>query len=278
MKKILFLSMLLLGCGGSNPTNTEAVETDSVAVENETEWAPGDSIAQYDPSSFSYFVQHFPRKATKEVRYWNGEMKSDTSLGVLDIDVTQNQQCADAIIRLHAEWQYKNKKYADIHYNFTSGFTCDFEHWANGYRVRVNGNNVSWYRQYDTADYSYENFRSYLETVFLYAGTASLAQELKYDRNATRDGKIEVGDVFVIGGYPGHAVIVVDKIIHDGIAYYQFAQSWMPAQDIEIVRASNPNVPNYKDYTAINNDWCDGHFEVSGYRFIPQMHHRTWLR
>lgn len=277
MKQMLLpLLLLLLGCHNTEATS-EVTDTE-VTSEATPEVVVNDSIPQYDLSSFSYYIQHFPRKSTNEVRYWNGELKSTTSLGVLDIDVTQYQQCADAIIRLHAEWLYANKQYSKIHYNFTNGFNCDFEHWANGYRVRVNGNNTSWYKRYDTVDYSYGNFRSYLETVFLYAGTASLAQELTNDTRAFRNGQIEVGDVFVIGGYPGHAVIIVDKIIHNGTPYYQFAQSWMPAQDIEIVPATNPNAPNYNGYTPINNTWCDGILEISGYVFMTKGDFRTWPR
>ena len=42
--------------------------------------------------------------------------------------------------------------------------------------------------------------------VFAYAGTASLAKEL----NPTAVQEMKIGDVFIVGGSPGHCVIVVD--------------------------------------------------------------------
>lgn len=47
--------------------------------------------------------------------------------------------------------------------------------------------------------------------VFSYAGTASLLKELKPVALAN----ILIGDVFIKGGFPGHAAIVVDMAIHE---------------------------------------------------------------
>lgn len=55
-------------------------------------------------------------------------------------------------------------------------------------------------------DYSYKTFRNYLNMVFTYAGTASLSKELLTIPYMS----LQPGDVFIKGGSPGHAVIVVD--------------------------------------------------------------------
>ena len=49
---------------------------------------------------------------------------------------------------------------------------------------------------------------------------------------------IEIGNVFIQGGSPGHAVIVVDKAIHSetGEVLILLTQSYMPAQDIHILK------------------------------------------
>lgn len=59
-------------------------------------------------------------------------------------------------------------------------------------------------------DYSYKTFRNYLNMVFTYAGTASLSKELLTIPYMS----LQPGDVFIKGGSPGHAVIVVDVAIH----------------------------------------------------------------
>lgn len=209
----------------------------------------------YDSTSFAYFLQHFPRKKDNTVRTWNGEVLHKSQFGVLDIDVPQYQQCADAIIRLHAEWLYSQRRYNDISYHFTNGFKCDFVKWARGYRIRVNGNRTSWYRKYQKEDYSYSNFKSYLNQVFYYAGTASLWQ---YDLVSTHINmdeldNLNIGDIILYPGSPGHAVIIIDKIIHKGTSYYLFAQSFIPAQNIEIISNDNPDIPHCNGYVKMTN-------------------------
>ena len=73
--------------------------------------------------------------------------------------------------------------------------------------------------------------------VFAYAGTLSLAKEL----NTVSVGEMKIGDVFIQGGSPGHAVIVVDMAenITTGKKVFMLAQSYMPAQDIHVLK--NPD-------------------------------------
>ena len=75
------------------------------------------------------------------------------------------QQCADAVIRLRAEYLWKHKRYTDIKFNFTSGFTAEYKKWAEGNRIKVSGNRVQWYASGKGVDYSYKTFRNYLDMV-----------------------------------------------------------------------------------------------------------------
>ncbi len=66
----------------------------------------------------------------------------------------------------------------------------------------------------------------------MYAGTASLSKELK----SVDISEVEIGDVFIQGGFPGHAVIVVDMAVSTtGEKLIMLAQSYMPAQDIHVL-------------------------------------------
>jgi hypothetical protein len=81
--------------------------------------------------------------------------------------------------------------------------------------------------------------------VFSYAGTLSLSRELKKKSL----NELQIGDVFIQGGSPGHAVIVVD-VVKDkktGKKLFMLAQSYMPAQDIHILKnpISNLESPWY---------------------------------
>jgi hypothetical protein len=82
----------------------------------------------------------------------------------MDVGNKDLQQCADAIIRLRAEYLYAKHEYEAIHFNFTNGDTASFKKWRAGYRPIVKGNTVRW-RKSQTPDSSYTNFRKYYHPI-----------------------------------------------------------------------------------------------------------------
>ena len=68
----------------------------------------------YQPNSFQHYLSNFPlQPITAKVYYFNGkEKENDVCASVLDIDVGKKdlQQCADAIMRLRAEYLYEQKE------------------------------------------------------------------------------------------------------------------------------------------------------------------------
>jgi len=191
-----------------------------------------------DSNSFGAYQRHFPLlPAGSPVRLYNGALKSrqDVHAAVLDLDVGKRdlQQCADAIIRLRAEYLYQAGRSAQIKFNFTNGFPARYDRWRRGDRISVKGNQVSW-RSGTTATPSYRDFRKYLDLVFAYAGTQSLEKEL----TPKSGSELAVGDVFIQGGSPGHAVLVVDRVVHieTGEVLFLLAQSYMPAQEVHVLK------------------------------------------
>ena len=60
-----------------------------------------------------------------------------------------------------------------------------------------------------------------------------------------------LGYVFIKGGYPGHAVIVMDVAENEtGEKVFLLAQSYMPAQDMHILK--NPNNPALSPWYSID--------------------------
>jgi hypothetical protein len=95
---------------------------------------------------------------------------------------------------------------------------------------------VSW-KKLAGADDSRESFRNYLNKVFQYAGSFSLSQELVRVPDLS---DIRPGDVFIQGGFPGHAVIVADVSVNEsGDKAFLLIQSYMPAQQVHVL--VNPN-------------------------------------
>lgn len=174
------------------------------------------------------------------VKYYNGSTKSNHNVytAVVDLKIGEKDlhQCADAVMRLRAEYLWNQKEFDKIHFNFTNGHKVEYKEWMNGKRMNIEGNRTWWTTQLPPSN-TYQDFWNYLELIFMYAGTASLEKELiDVDIN-----EAEIGDVIIQGGHPGHAVIIVDKAKHrsTGENIFLFAQSYMPAQEIQIL--VNPN-------------------------------------
>jgi len=205
-----------------------------------------------DSGTFENWLRYFPlKKGKSKVYLYNGNEKANQSAhyAVLDIDVGSKnlQQCADAVMRLRAEYLYSKGDYAYIHFNFTSGDKSEYAKWVEGYRPVAKGNKVRWAKS-ASPNNSYQNFRQYLDNVFMYAGSYSLSKEMKRV-SSLQDMKI--GDVFIEGGFPGHAVIVMDMAVNEaGKKIFLLAQSYMPAQDIHILK--NPNDSKLSPWYALD--------------------------
>ena len=208
-------------------------------VANHIETPNGFKRVKVDSGSFADWLRHLPLKEAKRPVYlYNGKKKlnQDAHFVVIDIDTGKRdlQQCADAVMRLRAEYLYSTKDFSLIHFNFTSGHPAHFTKWAEGFRPVVSENSVTWVKKAD-ADSSYDNFRQYLNTVFTYAGSYSLSKELESVSNIEH---VKIGDVFIKGGFPGHAVIIIDMAYNEktGRKVFLLVQSYMPAQDIHILK------------------------------------------
>ncbi len=198
-----------------------------------------------EAGSFDDWLRHLPLKADgAPVQLFDGRKKADQAVhaAVIDIDTGGRdlQQCADAVIRLRAEYLFSRGKSDAIVFHFTSGDAARYADWRKGLRPEVSGNKVRWARK-AAPDDTHASFRKYLDTVFAYAGTQSLERELE---KREKVAEMRIGDVFIRGGSPGHAAIVVDMASRKGPdgsdeLVFLLAQGYMPAQDIHVLK--NPN-------------------------------------
>lgn len=223
--------------------------------------------------SFGAWLRALPVKPGRpDVRLYDGRRKSNQGAhyAVLDIDVGSRdlQQCADAVIRLRAEYLRSVACDDAIQFHFTSGDLVPWAKWRTGQRPVVVRNRVSW-SVTGWPDLSYAGFRRYLDRIFTYAGSVSLAHELAIVTDPTRPIP---GDVYVHGGSPGHAVLVADVCENDHAErMFLLVQSYMPAQEIHIL--VNPGSPLSPWYTArlegqlLTPEWTFGYRDLR--RFPP---------
>ena len=229
--------------------------------------------AEVENNSFGHWLRHLPLKeGGAPVMLHTGKKKLNqlvhSEVVAIDTGKRDLQQCADAAIRLRAEYLFSQGRVEDIHFNFTNGERAGWIEWSKGFRPNVEGNRVSWVRR-ASADDSYKSFRHYLDNVFAYAGSYSLSRELTKRRTVEA---LHIGDVFLEGGFPGHAVIVVDMAEHKetGKKLVLLAQSYMPAQNIHILKnPRNPILspwhPVPKDRSMVTAQWFFGEDSLYGF-------------
>lgn len=192
-----------------------------------------------EPASFAAWLRGLPMKpAGAPVLLHTGlpKPRQDVHAAVIDIDVGKRdlQQCADAAMRLRAEWLYAAGRAGEIAFNDSgAGKPIAFARWAAGERPHASGRALSWARG-AAPDAGYASFRRYLDAVFTWAGTYSLEREMvrkPVDRLAA-------GDLFIKGGFPGHAVLVADVVENRATGERRFLllQSFMPAQEMHVLQ------------------------------------------
>ena len=212
----------------------------------------GFSRSSAAPDSFAAWLRDLPLKpAGSPVLLHDGTPKRNQSVhaAVIDIDTGSQdlQQCADAVIRLRAEYLFSRNRIPEICFNFTSGDAAAYSQWRAGFRPAIKGNRVTWAKT-AAADSSYNGFRGYLRSVFAYAGSQSLSRELLAVKTPAQ---MKIGDIFIRGGMPGHAVIIIDMAEKGGTGdkVFLLAQSYMPAQDIHVLK--NPGEPRLSPWYSV---------------------------
>ncbi|WAS97227.1 DUF4846 domain-containing protein [Nannocystis punicea] len=173
------------------------------------------------------------------VLLYSGETKGNQAahFRVVDIDVGDRdlQQCADAVMRLRVEYQWAADQRRAIAFKLTDGTPWDFASYLGGTRLKLVGKKAERVPG-SPRPATRETLRGYMRTLFTYAGTASIAAELPRRELA----QLTAGDVLVQGGFPGHAVLVLDLAEDDqGQRYFLLGQSYMPAQQFHVLK--NPS-------------------------------------
>lgn len=173
-----------------------------------------------DDAGYAEYLRSLPLKGkgSKVKLYTGGDAHLQVlSYAVVDMPLLSNaEQCADACIRLRAEYLYNAGRYGSIHFEDVNGKT---QHYGGGA--------------------SRKSFESYLRRVYGVASTFSLDKEMK-----TRKLKdMQPGDIFVYpatarpGHKLGHAIMVVDVAQNPktGKKAFLLAEGNTPARDMHIL-------------------------------------------
>jgi hypothetical protein len=225
-----------------------AVQENPFATIREIPLPDGFSRILFEKKSFAEWLRSLSLKKNKTVYLYNGLPKRNQTaqFAVINISVGSKdlQQCADAVMRLKAEYLYSQKKFGEIIFR---------------------DNNNTDYKLGAVVNRKY--FDDYLDNVFARCGTLSLEKQL---RRVNDIYNVQPGDVLIQGGSPGHAMIVVDMAMNSsGKKIYLLAQSYMPAQDVHVV--INPANKNKSPWYELDNETI-----YTPEWIFPKGHFKTW--
>ncbi|WP_248723761.1 DUF4846 domain-containing protein [Seonamhaeicola sp. ML3] len=216
----------------------DLINKDGLTIKSRVSVPENFKRVEYTKGSFQEYLRNYKLKAfgSKIINYDGSEYYWQMGhIGILDIPVPKNglQQCADALIRVRSEYLWDNNRKDDIGFNFTSGHYCSWNKYAEGYRPKIKGNKVSFHKT-AKANHSKSNFYKYLNLIYTYSGTLSLYHELPKINDVKN---LKTGDMLIIGGTPGHIVMICDEIINSrGEKLYLLFQGNTPAQSVHLVK------------------------------------------
>ncbi len=248
-----------------NPGQTPSVTEQPPSILNES----GDTVAtrfrvpegyervELAEDSYGNYLRNYKLKeyGLPSFLYDGTENTKADKIGVFSQKIADRdiQQCADACMRLYAEYQYARQAYDKISFDFytTPVFHCDYATWASGKRIKLKDNRFSWYDYKEETDYSYESFQAYLTWIFTYANTDSLQNQL----TKVSLSDISVGDMFILTASQnrqingadaryGHVVFIVDMAVNKttGEKLFLMAQGSTPATETYLLQSDDPNL------------------------------------
>lgn len=199
---------------------------------------PGFTRVPANPNSYGEWLRRLPLKPeASSVVLHDGRPVIDhgTVAAVIDIDIGRSdlQQCADAVMRLRAEYLFSRRLTDLIGFALLNGERYRFASYVEGTTPAPVGDGISWQRGRPRGN-DHADLRRWLDIVFGFASTRSLARELR----AVDMADAAIGDVFIRPGNPGHALVIVDMAVDpdNGRKLALLAQSSTPARDIHLLR------------------------------------------
>ncbi len=221
---VFFIFLLSVNCGNISE------KTDSFKN------SQNQRLNSYQKNSWQYFLQHLPMVNAPILDY-TGKLVSNQAkhVAIINYDVgsTDLQQCADALMRLRAEYLFEQRRFSEIGFHFCSGQYYSWSMYCSGVKAVPRGNTIIFTSAGNIHKQTHESLRNYLDIIYAYANTISLCKELKPATD------FETGTVIITPGSPGHTCIIIDDSVNNnGEKFYKLAEGYMPAQSIYVL--SNP--------------------------------------
>lgn len=175
---------------------------------------PGYARVAVEARSFAEWLRGLPMASEDTpVKTHAGEITlpagDDYLAGVVAMDIGSSdlQQSSDVIVRLHAEWLWWRGEKEQISYLSATKLAMPLSRWQKGQRLIPNGANVFWAVKTKPGELDYSEFRRYLDSVFNWANSSSLALR---SVSVSDPKDLRGGDFFLQSTPPSHVAVVLD--------------------------------------------------------------------
>jgi hypothetical protein len=246
---LFILLLIFLSCGNASVSNVQQLNASTKIVHD---------TLKYDANSWQYFLQHLSILDQPIIDYRGKQISyQQKHVGIIPYDVGSSdlQQCADALMRLRAEYLFQQKRYDEIGFHFVSGNYYSWNDYCKGLRPVAKGNGIKFVSSSPSLK-NHESLRKYLDIVYNYASTISLSKELKTAND------FGIGTIVIHAGSPGHCFIIIDEAIDKaGENVYKLVEGYTPAQSIYVLR--NLNEEGISPWYHLKK----GVIETASYRF-----------
>ena len=229
-------------------TGIPCVNPEGNTLETRVNTPDGFTRTKEDINGLGTYLRDFKlKKDGSPVLLYNKQEKENQYAHVavfkLPLEKKDLQQCADSVMRVYAEYFRSKGEYSRISFSLNDDFKASYDKWREGYRIYESGSGYEWD---DVADFDESNaaFKEFMRIVFSYAGTYSLDTD---SEKVEKTEDIQIGDVFLQAGSPGHVVMVVDLCEDaNGRKAFLLAQGYMPAQQFHLLKnPAHENDPWY---------------------------------
>ncbi|MDD2716079.1 MAG: DUF4846 domain-containing protein [Candidatus Wallbacteria bacterium] len=202
---------------------------------------------QVKAGSFEEWLRWLPlKKGFPPVKRFDGKLNRYKFIhfAVLDLDFGDRRShgAAQSLEYLYAEYLFSQEYFWAVHFKLNTGKRVDLRQWQEGERPFFFLKKLNWEPKAPESR-TYENFRDFMEFVFSNTNADSLVQELI---PVTPKTDLEIGDIFIIAGTGGQAVIVLDKAVNKktGQQVFLLGQGSEPAQEFHLLQNTTDSYLN----------------------------------
>lgn len=199
----------------------------------------GFTRVEVEATSYQAYLRGLPMRTDRtSVKLYNGDPVSMPSKGIIPLDLGKRDlhQCADSVIRLYAEWLWVSDRATEAQFHFTSGDLARWKDWRAGKVLKVKGGKVVQVKT-KAAPNTHSAYRRWLDRVFTYASTRSMHRDSKRIEDPK---ELQAGDFFLMGGSPGHVVILLDVAAStSGERVALVGQGYLPAREFHVIEGGS---------------------------------------